>query len=130
MPSGKAELSTFDNYADLKAKSLGLTGIVFKPTDLENKAKTIIPKMTALVTEKSYRGYSEVLSKLDPKVRETYPVKGRGLDTQELGRLCNGKNSALDIKKLLDTQLKQGENDLQDVINYINVLKEAGLVTL
>jgi aminopeptidase YwaD len=126
----KAELSTFDNYADLKAKSLGLTGIVFKPTDLENKAKTIIPKMTALVTEKSYRGYSEVLSKLDPKVRETYPVKGRSLDTQELGRLCNGKNSALDIKKLLDTQLKQGENDLQDVINHINVLKEAGLVTL
>jgi hypothetical protein len=52
------------------------------------------------------------------------------MDTQELGRLCNGKNTALDIKKLLDTQLKQGENDLQDVINYIYVLKEAGLVTL
>jgi hypothetical protein len=126
----KAELSTFDNYADLKAKSLGLAGIVFKPTDLENKAKTIIPKMTTLVTEKSYRGYSEALGNVDPKVRETYPVKGRGMDTQELGRLCNGKNSALDIKKLLDTQLKQGENDLQDIINYINVLKEAGLVTL
>jgi hypothetical protein len=128
--SGKAAASTFDNYADLKAKSLGLTGISFKPTELENKAKTIIPKITALVTEKSYRGYSEVLTRLDPKVRETYPVKGRGMDTQELGRLCNGMNSALDIKKLLDTQLKQGDTDLQDVINYIYVLKEAGLVTL
>jgi hypothetical protein len=52
------------------------------------------------------------------------------MDTQELGRLCNGKNSALDIKKLLDSQLKQGENELQDVVNYINILKEAGLVTL
>ena len=57
-------------------------------------------------------------------------MKGRGLDTQELGRLCNGKNSALDIKKLLDTQLKTGESDLQDVVNYIYLLKAAGLVTI
>jgi aminopeptidase YwaD len=128
--AGKAAISTFDIYADQKAKSLGLPGVAFKPSELELKAKTIIPKATALVTEKSYRGYSEALTKLDPKVRETYPVKGRSMDTQELGRLCTGKNTALDIKKLLDTQLKQGETDLQDVINYIYVLKEAGLVTL
>jgi len=126
---GKASLSAFDSYAELKAKPLGLAGISFKPTELETKAKTIVPKMTALVTEKGYRGYSEVITKLDPKVRETYPVKGRGMDTQEVGRLCNGKNSALDIKKLLETQVR-GEIDLQDVINYIYILKEAGLVTL
>lgn len=128
--SGKASLSAFDGYAEIKAKSLGLSGIAFKATELEVKAKTIIPKMTSLVTEKSYRGYSESITKLDQSVREKYPVKGRMTDTQELGRLCNGKNSALDIKKLLDTQLKQGETDLQDVVNYINILKEAGLVTL
>jgi hypothetical protein len=128
--SGKASLSAFDSYAEMKAKSLGFTGITFKASDLEAKAKTIIPKMTSLVTEKSYRGYSEQITKLDPSVREKYPVKGRMIDTQELGRLCNGKNSALDIKKLLDTQLKQGETDLQDIVNYINILKEAGLVTL
>jgi hypothetical protein len=128
--AGKAAVAAFDIYADVKAKSLGLTGVVFKPSEIENKAKTIFPKSTSLVTENSYRGYSAVLTKLDPKFRETYPVKGRSMDTQELGRLCNGKNSALDIKKLLDTQLKQGESDLQDVINYIYILKEAGLVTL
>ena len=128
--SGKASLSVFDSYAEIKAKSLGLAGISFKPTELETKANTILPKMTALVTEKSYRGYADVLTRLDPKVREKYPVNGRGMDTQELGRLCNGKNSALDIKKLLDTQSRQGETDLQDVINYIFVLKEAGLITL
>jgi aminopeptidase YwaD len=128
--TGKASLSAFDSYAELKAKPMGLAGISFKPTELETKAKTIVPKMTLLVTEKGYRGYSAELTKLDPKVLETYPIKGRSLDTQEIGRLCNGKNSALDIKKLLDTQLKQGETDLQDVINYIYTLKEAGLVTL
>jgi aminopeptidase YwaD len=128
--AAKTSVASFDAFADLKSRSLQLPGITFKATELENKAKKIIPKMTSLVTENSYRGYSALISKLDPKVRETYPLKGRGLDTQELGRLCNGINSALDIKKLLDTQMKQGETDLQDVVNYINILKEAGLVTL
>jgi aminopeptidase YwaD len=127
---GKASQAAFDSYAENKAKSLGVVLLAAKPTELEVKAKLIIPKSTPLVTEKSYRGYTDALTKLDPSVRSKYPVNGRGMDTQELGRLCNGKNSALDIKKLLDTQLNSGEVDLQDVVNYINVLKEAGLVTL
>jgi hypothetical protein len=74
--------------------------------------------------------HSQVISNIEPAVRSKYPVTGRGLDTQELGRLCNGRNSALDIKKLMDTQMKDGETDLQDIINYIYILKESGLVTL
>jgi aminopeptidase YwaD len=128
--TGKASLSAFDSYADLKTKLLGVTGVSFKPSNLETKAKTIIPKMTDLVTSKGYRGYSDFITKIDQSVKDKYPVKGRGLDSQEVGRLCNGKNSALDIKKLLDTQSGHGETDLQDVINYIYVLKEAGLVTM
>jgi hypothetical protein len=124
--TGKSAVSEFDIYAEMKARELGIASIVFKPTPLEIKAKTIIPKPTSLVTEKSYRGYSEILMKLDPSVREKY----RRFDTQELGRLCNGKNNALDIKKLLDTQMMTGETDLQDVINYISILKETGLVTI
>jgi aminopeptidase YwaD len=127
---GVASHSAFDCYAESKARSLGLDGITFKQSELEIKAGTIVPKTTSLVTEKSYRGYTETLSGLDPKVRERYPVIDRRMDMQELGRLCNGKNSALDIKKLLDVQLNQGETDLQDVINYIYILKEAGLVIL
>jgi hypothetical protein len=127
---GKAAISGFDGYAELQAKNYGLTGITFGSTDLETNALNIIPKPTSSVLENSYRGNSQALMKLDPSVREKFPVKGRMLDTQELARLCNGKNSALDIKKLLDTQMRQGETDLQDVINYINILKEAGLVTL
>jgi aminopeptidase YwaD len=123
-------LSSFDGYAKIKAGSLGITNIAYKPTDLEKKAKTIIPKPTNLVTENGYRGYSQALTKLDQSVREKFPYSPRQIDTQEIGRLCNGQNTALDIKKLLDTQMKQGETDLQDIINYIYVLKEAGLVTL
>jgi aminopeptidase YwaD len=127
---GKGAISAFDVYADGRAKKLGIQSISFKPTELETKAKTLIPKSTSLVTENGYRGYAQVISKLDPAIRTKYPMAGRGTDTQELGRLCNGRNSALDIKKLLDTQLKGSETDLQDVINYIYILKEAGLVTL
>jgi hypothetical protein len=123
-------LSSFDGYAKIKAGSLGIANIAYKPTDLEKKAKTIIPKPTNLVTENGYRGYSQALTKLDQSVREKFPYSTRQIDTQEIGRLCNGQNTALDIKKLLDTQMKQGETDLQDIINYIYVLKEAGLVTL
>ncbi len=128
--SGKASISAFEAYAMAKAQDLGLAGINFRPTALEMKAESIIPKPTLLVTAKSYRGYADALARLSPEVKEKYPVNNRMTDTQELSRLCNGKNSALDIKKLLDTQLKHGETELQDVINYINYLKEAGLVTI
>lgn len=128
--TGKAALEAFDAYAEARSKALGLNGISIKPSALESKAMSIVPKSTAAVTENGYRGYSQVIAKLDPSVRKKYPVQGRGMDTQEVGRLCNGRNSALDIKKLLDTQMKEGEADLQDVINYIYTLKEAGLVTL
>jgi hypothetical protein len=127
---GKSVITVFDSYVENKARELGITSISFKPTPLEITAKTIIPKTTNLVTEKGYRGYSDALTKLDPAVRSKYPINNRRFDTQELSRLCDGKNNALNIKKLLDTQMKSGEADLQDVINYINILKEAGLVTL
>jgi aminopeptidase YwaD len=127
--AGKAALASYDSYAENKAKGLGLAGISFKPTALELKARKILPEMTSLVTERSYKGYSEILANLDPKIKEKYPVKDRGMDTVELGRLCNGRNTALDIKKMLDAQMKEGGNDLQNVINHIYILREAGLVT-
>jgi aminopeptidase YwaD len=128
--TGENALAGFDGYARIKAGKLGIPNVTFKPTELEKKAMTIIPKQTNLVTENGYRGYSRALSKIDQSVREKYPYSPRGMDTQEIGRLCNGKNTALDIKKMLDTQMKQGETNLQDIINYIYILKEAGLVTL
>jgi hypothetical protein len=70
-----------------------------------------------------------MINNLDASLRQKYPVSVRSTDTQELARLCNGKNTALDIKKMLDAQMKGGEASLQDVINYIYILKEAGLVS-
>jgi hypothetical protein len=129
--TGKAALASFESYMKRSARAEGIQAVVMgKPAPLEVKAAAMIPAETALVKENSYRGYSQVIARLDSSVREKYPLAGRGLDTQELGRLCNGRNSALDIKKLLDAQLRSGETSLQDVVNYIGLLTEAGLVTV
>jgi len=127
--TGKSVLSGFETYSGLKGKSMGITSVAYKPTELETKAKSIIPAPTQVVTSKGYRGYSEIIDNIDASLRQKYPVSVRSTDTQELSRLCNGKNSALDIKKMLDAQMKGNEANLQDVINYINILKEAGLVS-
>lgn len=127
--TGNAAITVFDSYTRIKAKSVGLEEISIKLTQLESAAKNIVPKTTALVTEKSYRGYTDAISRLDATIKEKFQVSP-GVDTQEISRLCNGKNSALDIKKMLDTQSQHDETELKDVINYIKILKEAGLVTL
>jgi hypothetical protein len=126
--AGKATLASFESYMKRRAGAIGQKPVVLaKPTQLETRAATMIPRETPLVKESSYRGYSQVLSGVDSSVREKYPITGR-LNTHELSRMCNGVNSALDIKKLLDAQMTSGETNLQDIINYIGLLSEAGLV--
>lgn len=127
---GKTSISSFDIFAKNKAKQLDVLMPTSKLTSLETKAKTIIPKQTNLVKEKGYRGYNEYITNLDKKIKDQYPIVSTSMDVTELCRLCNGKNSALDIKKMLDAQIHKGNTDLQDVINYISILKEAGLIVL
>jgi aminopeptidase YwaD len=129
--AGKAALASFESYMKNRAKAIGIQPVVaVKATPAEIEASKLVAMETPLVKNSSYRGFSQVISRLDSKVREKYPVAGRGLDTHELSRLCDGKNSALDIKKLLDAQMAGGETNLQDIVNYIGLLKEAGLVTV
>jgi aminopeptidase YwaD len=129
--TGKAALASFESYMKRRAMNIGVKPVIpAKATPLELRAAGMIPKETPLVKENSYRGYSQVIGRLDSSVREKYPVAGRGLNTHELSRLCDGKNSALDIKKLLDAQIYTGETSLQDIVNYIGLLTEAGLVTV
>ena len=70
--------------------------------------------------------------------RDPRGPKGRGRDLprtgpraatrrSEIQLLCDGKNSALDIKKMLDTQFRQ-ETPLETVVGFLEVLKKAGLV--
>lgn len=128
--AGKASLISLDSYMKRRAKALGVQSVVMpKLTQLEQKAAKSFPKETPLVKDGGIRGYFQELAKADPDTPRNFFFAPRGLNTQEVSRMCNGSNSVLDIKKMLDAQQPTGETDLQEVINYVELLVKAGLVT-
>jgi aminopeptidase YwaD len=126
---GASHLAALELHMKAAAKKLNVAPVVLQPTELEAKASTIIPKATAKVTSNGYQGYREFITAVPQDVRTKFPVDKAG-DTLELSRLCNGKNSALDIKKALDAQAQGSLADLQHVMNYLEILKAAGLVEI
>ncbi len=96
--------------------------------DLEKRASSLVPRQTVKVKEAGYQGHSRIIRELPSEITDRYPVISL-YDTRELSRLVNGKHSALDIKKLLDTQ-STSESDLQSIMNYLEWLKYAGLIEM
>lgn len=110
----------------LAAKS-GVPVVALKPDDLEKKAMTVIPIATAKVKENGYGGYRQFMPRM---TREQMTASFREIaNTGELERLCNGKHNALQIKQMLDTQYER-ESSLPAILQYIELLKTAGLVAL
>jgi aminopeptidase YwaD len=130
---GQAQLSALDNHLQMTAKRLNTKMPKLQKTDLEKKASRMIPKRTAKVKDNGYLGFRESRKMFDdiPKEeRDKFPYSRRDIaSTRELQLLINGKNSILDIKNFLDVQ-HQRKSDLQSVMNYIEVLKLAGLVKM
>ena len=82
----------------------------------------MVPKQTPKVTAEGYQGYRQFCPAVEL-------AKFRGLDTTELSRLVNGRQSVLDIKKMLEAQAPV-KADLQLIIDYVDVLAKAGLVEM
>jgi aminopeptidase YwaD len=123
---GAAHLSAIDVHMRAVARRLDTAPVAPKLTELELKASRLVPRQTARVKEGGYRGWQEILNKVPQEVRDKYPVD-RTVNTGELQRLVNGRNSALDMKKMLDTQFRT-KADLQQVLNYLDLLAAAGLI--
>lgn len=115
-----------DKQIQLIASKLGVEVPSFKLTKLEKKAGEIIPSVTSEL-ESSGFGVERSLRKLPEDVIVKYPYK-KIANTTELCALINGKNSVLDMKKMLDAQYNR-KTELQDVINYLELLKIKGLVS-
>ena len=138
---GASHLVALDAHMKATAARLKVAPVALKPTDLETKASKTVPKPTAKVKENGYRGYQDLLNNVPQETRTKLmgppPAAGGGrggfggggLDTQELSRLVNGRHTALDMKKMLDTQSER-KADLQQVMNYLELLKAAGLVEI
>ncbi len=108
-----------------RAKALGTEPISQKPGKLEKQAMKIIPNETSLVKQDGYGGYRTLVELSRDESSKFRRLIG---STSELERLCNGRYNALQIKYILDTQYRR-ESDLQAIIDYLEKLKQSGLIT-
>jgi aminopeptidase YwaD len=120
------QLAGIDQLMESLASEFGVEKSSSKLTKLEKQASTIYPKETAVVKEKGYGQYRTSLGELS---RDESTKFMRGIaNTSELQRLCTGQYSALDMKKILDSQFSRA-SDLEAVIEYLEYLKKSALVT-
>ena len=116
--------------AAMKVKAAALGVAPFKGVTLtaaEKAASKVYPKSTAKVKEFGYG----VLNSVPRDLMAKYGFAQRGAvkNGGEIAKLTtNGTNSILDIKKMLDAQFPSADS-LETVTKYIEMLKEAGLVT-
>jgi hypothetical protein len=122
---GDAHIQALETHMRATADRLGVSPVRLQQTDLERRASRIVPRQTALVKRDGYRGTRAHLQAVSQEVRAQYP--SQGVSTGELQHLVDGSHSALDIKIMLDAQA-QRLTDLQGVLNYLEVLRAAGLV--
>jgi Spy/CpxP family protein refolding chaperone len=125
----EAQMTALETHMQSAAARLGVAPIKIQWTELEIKAAEMVPRSTAKVKENGYRGYRDLITAVPKEEAEKYPYGSRRdiANTSELQLLINGKNSVLDIKRMLDAQYER-KSKLQNIINYIEILKLAGLV--
>jgi hypothetical protein len=124
----KAHLMALGTHMEEVAQNLNIRPVKIEWSELEKKAAKMVPKPTAKVKLNGYRGYSEFITNVPKEERGKYPYSRRDIaNTSELQSLIDGKRSVLDIKLCLDAQY-QRISKLESVLNFIQILKLAGLV--
>jgi aminopeptidase YwaD len=122
-----AHLAALETHMAAAADRMGAQPVQLRLTDLERTAAGIIPRQTALVKRDGYQGWRQHLQGVPADVQRRYPYQG--INTSEVQLLVDGRRSALDIKTMVDAQ-NRTVADLQAVLNYLEILKAAGLVEL
>lgn len=105
-----------------KAATSGYAPVKIELSAEEKAASKIYPHSTSKVKEYGYGVLRSIPSELTAKygVRLTYSA--------EVAKLASdGRNSVLDIKKMLDAQFPDSDS-LESVMKYVELLKEAGLL--
>jgi hypothetical protein len=116
-----------DQAMHRQAASLRLKPVDLRLSVAEKKAAALIPKPLAKVKEGGFQGYQTAIQEARKALATAAPDRSASRNASEIQLLCDGKNSALDIKKMLDTQFRQ-ETPLEAVVGLLAVLKKAGLV--
>jgi hypothetical protein len=131
---GAAHLAALQAHMESTAARLGTKPAAIGLSDLEKKASKIVPRPTSKVRSEGYRGYTKFIEAVPKEEKAKYPYSQYGPmdfmgNTNELHCLINGAHTVLDIKKMLDAQ-SQRKASLENMINYIQVLRLAGLVEI
>lgn len=129
-----AHLAALQAHMEAVAAKLGTKPAVIVLSDLEKKAAKLVPRPTAKVRSQGYRGYGKFIDQVPKEQKAKFPYgQFGGMDfmgsTPELQCLINGMHTVLDIRNMLDAQFPRKAN-LEHVLNYIQVLKLAGLVEI
>ncbi len=122
----EAQISNLIKTAGYRADDFGMDKLNVAPTNEERRAAGIVPVLIIDLRDLGYKGYNQKLDNLSKEVKDKYKVTGVA-DISEAAKLINGKNSLLDIKYLIDCQNKN-ESSLTGLENYMNQLREAGII--
>lgn len=126
--ASEAQIVNLIKTAGYRADDFGMAKLIVTQTNEEKRAAGIIPTLIIDPTDLGYEGYNEKIQKLSTEMKEKFRATGIA-DISEAAKLINGKNSLLDIKFLIDCQNKN-ESSLTGLENYLNQLKEAGIIKL
>ncbi|MFC2157125.1 M28 family peptidase [Acidobacteriota bacterium] len=126
---GQSCLNVLEAQMMSRAQDLKIKPVSLETSPLERKASQLVPVPTDKIRANGYGGYRNLITKAQRELKKRQSNRGFNRSVSEIQLLCNGRNSVLDIKKMLDTQFRQ-ETDLQSIIDHIEVLKAAGLITL
>jgi hypothetical protein len=109
-----------------RTKELSVPPIGLNPDDAEKNAVRIIPIPADKAKTMDYEGYNDLIKALPDKFLASNRYAGI-VNTSEAAGMADGKRNLLQIKKMVDAQFET-ESPLNDIVNYFNVLKEAGLM--
>ncbi len=123
----QAHLKTLDRSMRFAAATLQRPPVDLRLSDLEKKAAALVPKPLPKIRESGYQGYQAAIQEAIKAFAGAPLDRSAARNATEIQLLCDGKNSALDIKKMLDTQSRQ-ETPLPSVLSHLELLKKAGLV--
>lgn len=127
---GEVHLKALESHMNAVAGRINTRPIRIRLSDLERRASRMVPSQTSRVKENGYNGYNQFFSQVSEEDQARFPYDRRSIaNTGEVQLLINGSFSVLDIKKMLDAQYNR-TSDLQAIINFIEVLKLAGLVDM
>jgi len=126
-----AHLRTLDRAMLRRAATLGAKPVDLRLSPAEKRAAGLVPRPLPKIKANGYAGYRSAIQEAQ-KAAGAQPAAPGGRSASrsasEIQLLCDGRNSALDIKRMLDTQFRD-ETPLEAVLAHLELLKKAGLVS-